>query len=397
MNIPPQENTYSLAHSAEGYVVIDSLRWGTSAGGVRISGDMTLAEVRALAREMSCKFGFFDLPRGGAKSGIRMPGVLGVKERRDVLEDFGSRLKPLIVSGRYYPGMDMNCGPGDLQAIYRGAGQEVDGFTDTSFYTSLSVAHALMACRRISFPPDRPLTLAVEGFGRVGAHLARRLPPQAFRITALSTLAGGVSSESGFDPEDLARLRDKHGDSLVEHLPGKRIEKREILSSLVDILVPSARTWSIDIETASKLRAACVVPVANVPYAEGVSELLHRRGVLCLPGFVCNGGGVFASSLADSAVEGERIEAICRDFYQPMVEELIRRSRSLGISPVELAQQVALRRLERGEGGRVGPILKRVYRRGLFPPQLYGYLVQHLFGRNLTALERMIRGQPVKG
>jgi glutamate dehydrogenase (NAD(P)+) len=392
-----QESTFRLVHGAEGYVVIDSLRRETSAGGVRISPDMTLDEVRALAREMSFKFGFFDLPRGGAKSGIRMPAGLADEGRREVLENFGAALKPLIAGGRYYPGMDMNCGPRDLQAIYRGAGREIGRFTDTSLFTALSAAHALLACRETMFPEDRTLTVAVEGFGSVGAWLARRLPQEAFRITAVSTVAGAVADERGFNPETLVELREEYGDALVEHLPGTGIEKRELLTQPVDILIPSARTWSIDTEIATRLRASCVVPVANVPYAEGSVEILHERGVLCLPGFVCNGGGVFASSLADSGVAAVSIESICRDIYQPLVGELIRRSNALGISPVNFAQQIAGRRLERGEGGRIGHLLKKAYHRGLFPAQLYGFVVRHLFGRNLIALERLIQGQPLKG
>ncbi len=391
------ESVWRLPHGAEGYVVVETLRRGTSAGGVRISDDLTLEEVRALAREMSLKFGFFGLARGGAKSGIRLPGALADEERREVLEAFGGRLRPLVASGRYYPGMDMNCGPCDLQAIYRGAGVEIGAVTDTSRYTALSAANALAACRAASFAPGRRVSVAVEGFGSVGAWLARLLPPDEFRITAIATVAGGVFNADGFDGDALARLRGECGDAVVERVPGERIGRRELPTLPVDLFVPAARTWSLDAAAARALRAVCVVPVANAPYAQGSAEALHDRGVLCLPGFVCNGGGVFASSLADSGVKQGRIEAICREIYRPVVAELICSSRALGVSPVAFAEQIARERLRKGEGGSLGHLLKRLRRRGLVPGALYGPAVQRLFGRDLGALEKLIRSQAAKG
>ena len=389
-----EEKTYPLVHGAEGYLVIDSLRRGTSSGGVRVSSDMTLEEVRALARDMSLKFGFFDLPRGGAKSGIRMPKGLDGKARMEVLEAFGEAISSHIRHGRYYPGMDMNCGPLDLQAIYRGAGIASGDGTDTSYYTALSAAHALMACRRELSSGGRPLLVALEGFGRVGAWLARRLPPEEFRFTAVSTVAGAIVRDEGFGADELYLHRQECGDLLVERLPGRRISHRDLLTLPVDILVPAARTWSIDSDIAARTGAACIVPVANAPYCPGSVSLLMGRGVLCLPGFVCNGGGVFGSSLADSGVPEDQIESVCEEAFQPAIRRLIRRSRELGISPVELAENIARRRLEKDDSGKTAGLLKRAYRRGLVPAKIYGFMVLHSFGRNFEQMDEWLDSLP---
>ncbi len=47
-------------------VVIDTLRFGMSAGGVRMLPDLSLNEMIRLARTMSHKFAMLDLPMGGA-------------------------------------------------------------------------------------------------------------------------------------------------------------------------------------------------------------------------------------------------------------------------------------------------------------------------------------------
>jgi len=123
------------------YLVINSLRCGTSSGGLRIAEDIDHEEVSTLAREMTLKFSFIGLPRGGAKSGLRIPSGTDASGKKSILQEVGRRLGAIIRAGIYYPGMDMNCGPDDLRAFYQGAGIKLGRITDTSFFTALSVAN----------------------------------------------------------------------------------------------------------------------------------------------------------------------------------------------------------------------------------------------------------------
>src|ERR1039457_44521 len=150
--------------TAAAYVVIDTATNGTSSGGVRIAEDISQQEIRALSREMTLKFSFIGLPRGGAKSGVMMPAGTTVEQKRAILYEFGRRLAPIIEKGVYYPGMDMNCGPDDLRAIYAGAGFPLGAITDTSYFTAISIFNAIEAVRQ-GCASDRPLTVAIEGFG----------------------------------------------------------------------------------------------------------------------------------------------------------------------------------------------------------------------------------------
>ncbi|MEW6116842.1 MAG: Glu/Leu/Phe/Val dehydrogenase dimerization domain-containing protein, partial [Nitrospirota bacterium] len=247
--------TVPLSGGAVGYIVVDSLINGTSSGGVRIAEDLPFPEVKALAREMTFKYSFIGLCRGGAKSGIRVPECLGPEEKKKVLEEFGRRVAPFIRSGIYYPGMDMNCGPDDLKALYRGAGITLKKTTDTSYFTALSVINAILACEAIK-REGRPLTVAIEGFGSVGSYLAERLPEERFNIIALSTVQGAVLQQEGFAIAGLLSLRREYGDALIRHIPGStRIGREELLELEVDILVPSARTWAINDRNAGNVRA----------------------------------------------------------------------------------------------------------------------------------------------
>jgi len=349
-----------LAHT-----VIDSLVNGTSSGGVRIAGDITLAETKALAREMTLKFSLFDLPRGGAKSGIRIPDSAPLEEKRRILEDFGRCIAPLMLRGIYYPGTDMNCNQEDLKAISRGAGIVMGSVTDTAYFTALSVADSILAWEEFAGLGPGVLNIAIEGFGHVASHLAKRLPKARFRITTISTRRGAVRNQDGFELDDLISGRKASGEDLIRSLPGaKQIGMQEVLTADVDILVPSARTWTLNENNAAEVKARVIVPVANCPYTGEAVEILHQRGVVCLPGFLTNAGGVYASSLFAAGLRLEEIEKISATYFIPVVKSLLRKSKERGLPEMELAERVADKRFKNrpvpsnaGFGAKVGAIL----------------------------------------
>lgn len=384
-----------LAFGAVGYVVIDSVINDTTSGGVRICQDLDLAEVRLLAREMTLKFSFSGLGRGGAKSGIRIPGGMGAREKLEVCEEFGRKLGPIIRKGIYYPGMDMNCGPEDVAAIYRGAGIVIGPITDTSFFTAISVAASLEACRRF-LGSDGPVSVAIEGFGSVGAHLARRLPRDAFRIVAVSTIEGAVADWDGFDPESLVESRNRHGDRFVFDVPGERLASADLLAAKVDMLVPAARVGSISAGNAGDVRARAVVPVANAPYSAEAVGMLHDREVLALPGFVTNAGGVFGSGLRDSGASTGCVERLVETSYFPAVSDLIGAGLRMGESPVRIAEGVALERLGRLKAGgallgKAERVMRRFDRFGLYPGFVRKRLAVRRFERSMEELGTLIR------
>ena len=330
--------------SYEGFLVIDSIVQQTSSGGVRIVHDLEVDEIRDLAREMSLKYAWCRLPRGGAKSGLRLSKELSPEERQKALEGFGRQIGPLIQTGLYYPGMDLGCSAHDLISLYRGAGIVLGPPTDTSLFTAFTVASAMDAWAR-STPGTFPRTMIIEGFGNVAHHLVALLPPDRFSVVALATIEGGLLRENGFTVEELATARAAHGDALVHHLPGQTVPREAVANVAADVFLPAARTRSLGMSLAEALGVKAVIPIANAPYVEGVSARLHARGILCLPGYVTNCGGVFASSLYDSGIPRTEIETIMSRTYRDTIMQLLAAAERLGRSPVETAGQVAERTL----------------------------------------------------
>jgi glutamate dehydrogenase (NAD(P)+) len=384
-----------LGGGAEGWLVVDTTYRDASSGGLRIAEDLTLDEVAALAREMTLKFAFIGRRSGGAKSGIKLAPGAGPAERTRVLAELGRQLGPILRRGVYCPGTDMGCSGADLVAVFRGAGLRIGRPTDTAVFTAIGARDALAACREALGITARPVRIGVEGFGAVAAALVERLPPREYAITALSTVVGAVFDERGFDPTALVAARRRHGDALVEHLDGDRGPREDLFGSDVDVLVPSARTWSVSAERARAVRARLVAPVANAPYARGALEVLEAKGTICLPGFVVNCGGVFASSLHDSGVPLSSVERLSRRQFRAIVAALLDARAEWGASPVRLAEEIALERLaERQASTRPESRLRRLARAvasEYVPRRLYGHDYLARFARNLADLETTVR------
>ncbi len=344
----------------EGYVVVDSIVDGRSAGGVRAAADLDLDEVRLLAAEMSLKYALFDLPRGGAKAGLRLDPRLDPDERLAAFEDFGRRLAPIVRNGIYSPGMDMNCGPDELRALYRGAGFELGPLTDTSLFTALSVHHALLAVIDRLPPSRRPWRLAIEGFGSVARHLAERLDPERFRVVAVSTVVGACTRAEGWVPAQLAAAKSEFGDALVGEVEGDRIGRENLFEVEADVLLPSSRTGVLSADAAAALPVRAVVPISNAPYREGAVACLHARSIPALPGYLSNVGGVLASSLFDQGLPRPEIEALFAEHYRPVVDAVLERADRQGKAVVEVVEALARARMRERPAFRDRSLAQRV-------------------------------------
>jgi glutamate dehydrogenase/leucine dehydrogenase len=378
----------------DGYLVIDSIHNNTSSGGVRITPDLTVDEVKDLAHEMTLKYSLFRLPRGGAKTGLRMPADLEAVARIRALKSFGSQIAPLVQNGVYNPGMDMNCGPEELRAIYAGAGITIGQPTDTSFFTAVSAANAIEACAE-ALPGSAPFTLAIDGFGSVGRHLAMLLPAPRFRIAAISTVVGAAVNPRGFPPDSLLQAKDERGDEFVLHHSGDTISHEELLATTVDFLVPSARTGVITEERVGRIGARAVIPVANAPYRPGTAGELNDRGISCLPGYLCNAGGVFGSSMFDSGVPIQEVQDLFRSRYRPLVRRLVVRCLGEGLSPVAVVDSLATSEAHRRSSERqTRSFWEKLYARAArrFPRKVKRASARRLCMRAFDALDSDLTG-----
>src|SRR4051794_23027806 len=130
----------------------------------------------------------------------------------------------------------------------------------------LATGHGVKAAAEAALTHlGRPLagaTVAIEGFGKVGAGAARAFARSGARVVGVSTVAGMLGDAAGLDVEALIAARERHGDDFVRRAAAVR-PREELFALDADVLVPGARPDSLTADLARRGRWAVVAPAAN--------------------------------------------------------------------------------------------------------------------------------------
>ena len=384
-----------------GYIAIDSTVGGRARGGLRLMPDVDEMEVRGLARAMTLKYGFLGLPQGGAKAGVRGDPEAPPEARRARLAAFARLVAPVLRSGVFTPDTDMGTTRADIVHVLAIAGLPAAPRRDSSersgFYTALTVRAAARVAARAANLDLAGASVAIEGFGSVGASLATLLNDVGARVVAVSTTAGAVYDPSGLDVVELGALARSAGSGVVHAYadlrPGvRRLDRAELLTLPVDVLCPCARHGSVHDGNVGEVRAHIVAPGANNPLTPAAERVLVARGAICVPDFVANCGGVLGGTMEFAAVSTPTIAEFVDGHFAARVAWLLAESARSGETIRTVAERLALaRRL-----GAARPPLWRVplgkllgsglalYRHGLVPAAVVGRLSLPYFRRAMA-------------
>jgi len=264
-------------------IAIDSTARGPALGGCRwkayASSDAARADARALASAMTRKAALARLNLGGGKSVVAGDPRTRTPEQ---LRAFGKFVDDL--GGRYITAADMGTGQDQMLVIREttshvcGLPIEAGGCGDPAPFTARGV---LLAMRAALEHCDKALAgarVAIQGAGNVGSELANLL------------LAEGASVAVA-DP-DPGRLEDLPG--------GVRIVAPEAIAvEACDVFAPCGPPNVIDERVAAALDCAIVCGAANNPLAANeVARTLQARGILYVPDFLANAGGLIHLAVA---------------------------------------------------------------------------------------------------
>jgi glutamate dehydrogenase/leucine dehydrogenase len=349
-----------------GYVVIDRTVRGIASGGVRLAPDVSQDELSALARSMTYKWAFLSLPLGGAKGGIRADAGLQGAEREAVMYAFGRAIAPLVRSRVYLPGIDLGTTLSDLRTIMTGAGQPLPSAQiDGSQCTALTVFECIRQVVRFSGRELAGLTVALEGFGKVGSHLALLLHQAGARLTALATVEGMVTDPAGLEVPRLLQLKERYGDGLVNHVEGQvRRPAEQLVTEPADILVPGARPWAVREDNVDRVRSRWIIPIANAPITRRAEARLVDREVVVAPDFVANCGGIFAGELLSNGFGIEDARAMIEGEYARLLVGLLRQAARSGRTLADEARGLAWRRhleLDAGPAPQASPSARFIH------------------------------------
>ncbi|MDP3111646.1 MAG: Glu/Leu/Phe/Val dehydrogenase [Thermodesulfovibrionales bacterium] len=337
---------YSPKTGLKAIVVIDNTALGPSIGGVRVSPSVTTEEVARLARTMTLKNSIAGLPHGGGKAGIIADHNDPKKEL--YFRDFAIQIKALL---EYIPGPDMGSDEQAMGWIFEeikravGLPEKMGGLPlDKLGATGFGVAE----CAEISCPFARielnGSRVAIQGFGSVGKAAARFLAKKGAIIVAASDTKGTIHNPNGLDVNALIETKDTTG-SVINHKKGIVKKPEEIFSIDCEILIPAATPDVIHKDNVQGIKAKMVLQGANIPATKEAEEILHKRGIIAVPDFIANAGGVIMAAMEYAKkTEKEAFEAISQRI-KTNTKLILEKSKKENRLPRQVAEEIAKERV----------------------------------------------------
>ncbi|MGC9137597.1 MAG: Glu/Leu/Phe/Val family dehydrogenase [Thermoplasmata archaeon] len=284
---------------------------GPTKGGIRFHPQETLDTVKALAAWMTWKTSVVDIPYGGAKGGVICdPKSMSEAEIERLSRGYIRAIGRFIGPEKDIPAPDVYTTPQimawmmdeyskivgyNAPGVITGKPLEVGGSLGRGDATARGGMYCLReAAKKIKLDLSKA-TVAIQGFGNAG-QFAHKLITEMFgsKVVAVSDSKGGIYSEEGLDFEKVLAHKEKTGS--VVNFPGtKNITNEELLELKVDVLIPAALENQITAKNADKIKAKIVLELANGPTTPEADEILYKKGILDIPDFLANAGGVTVS------------------------------------------------------------------------------------------------------
>ncbi|MEM1168992.1 MAG: Glu/Leu/Phe/Val dehydrogenase [Cyanobacteria bacterium P01_H01_bin.35] len=303
----------------QGYRVRYDDTRGPTKGGIRYHPNVSIDEVKSLAFWMTFKCAVVSLPFGGAKGGITVnPKELSRMELERLSRGYIDAIADFIGPDVDIPAPDMYTNPMIMgwmmdeysiikrqlsPAVITGKPVTIGGSLGRSTATAMGAFFSIQTIMpKFKYIPQKT-TVAVQGFGNVGAVLAELLCQGGYKVVAVSDSQGGIYSPQGLDIPSIRQYKESNKGiqavyckgtvcNIVEH---KVLTNEELLALDVDILVPAALENQITEENVKDIKAKFIFEAANGPINSAADRVLEERGIHVFPDILINAGGVTVS------------------------------------------------------------------------------------------------------
>jgi leucine dehydrogenase len=322
---------YEPSSGYRGIIAIHDTTLGPALGGTRFwsyeSDREALIDCLRLARAMTYKAAVAGLNLGGGKSVII--GDNKTRQREPVFRAHGRHVESL--RGRYITAEDVGTSTADMEYI-RAETDHVTGLIgrsgDPSPVTSFGVYRGIKACAQHRYGSDSLAgkTVAIQGCGNVGYHLARLLHGEGAKVIV-----------ADIDPAKVVKV--------VEDFQARSVEPAEIYGVQADVFAPCALGGIINDETLPALQVEIVAGGANNQLAEERhGDALEAKGITYAPDYVINGGGLINVNAELNGWTMERARSKAGEIYDTILR-VFEIAEEEGIPSYRAADRLAERRI----------------------------------------------------
>lgn len=318
---------------------------GPYKGGIRFHETVNEEDVVNLAFLMTLKNALHNVPFGGSKGGISInPKEFSAKELQLICVNYVRYFNNVLGPDKDIPAPDVGSGEREMDwmmAEYKKinpGSPYLGSFTGKSIVNGGSLGRREATGKGVYFSfryllhdyvianekalatstnpfaktaldfMNRPLTVAVQGFGNVGSVTALEASQCKYihnKVVAVSDRNVTLFNADGLDIPALIDFTSKNqGDlptsveQLTEISVSAEIQSREdILTMNVDVLFLAALENQLHDQNKTEVKARIIVEGANAPTTQEADDYLSNKGVIIIPDILANAGGVIVSYL----------------------------------------------------------------------------------------------------
>lgn len=331
-------------------LVVDNIAKGPSIGGVRMAADVSTQECFRLARAMTFKNAAAGLPHGGGKAVLYGDPKMPRSEKQQLIRGLAQALRNED-SYIFAPdmGTDEECMAWVRDEIGRVVGlpREIGGIPlDEIGATGFGISNVVDVALEYMDLQLKGARLVIQGFGAVGKNSARFLTEKGALLVAVADSRGAIHNPDGLDIDELIKLK-AAGQCVTDYTDASKLSRDDVIDVACDIWIPAARPDVVHEDNVNRLNTKLVVEGANIPFTPGAEKILHDRGVLCVPDFIANAGGVICAAMeyqgASQAAALASIEEKLRRNTRLVLEDVKHKQ----VLPREAAMELALQRVKK--------------------------------------------------
>jgi glutamate dehydrogenase (NAD(P)+) len=193
--------------------------------------------------------------------------------------------------------------------------------------------------------------VAVEGFGAVGQHAARCLAARGARLVAASDSRGAIHDPAGL-PIDALMAHKRAGRPLAGFSGGRAIAREALIGVPCDIWIPAARPDTLTADNVGHLQSRLVIQGANIPATGPAEDWMHAHGILSVPDFIANAGGVICAAIEYHGGTQAQALAVIEERIRANTRETLERARADRVPPRQAATRMATARVREAMGYR---------------------------------------------
>lgn len=316
-------------------IAVHNTNRGPGAGGTRLWSYSdprdAVTDALRLSKAMSYKNAMAGLDLGGGKGVIIKSNV--EFDRTALFEAYGRAVD--AVGGRYITAEDVGVSPDDMRVIktqtnfVAGLDEGPAASGDPSPVTAEGVFRGIKVAvqHALDLQSLNGLRVAVQGLGHVGYGLCQRLYD-----------AGAQLIVTDINPAVLRQAQAEFGATLVE--PG------QIHGVKADVYAPCALGGAISQFTLPEIRARIIAGAANNQLdTPDMGEACRERGILYVPDYVVNAGGIISVAAEVSGTyDPDWVKAKLVEL-EATLKTIFSQSEERGISTDSIANEMAKNRL----------------------------------------------------